>query len=169
VASSPTSHLSPDDAAVAVRSFPRRFRALLAQPGDGDRVDPDELARRIGPDGRSAADHLLAADGVLSLLGRGLEQARSDADPVLHPALGDLSGAWFDDPHTPLADLLDQLEATAAGTAERIDAVATDRWGDQVRIADADATRGLLDLVREAVDVTAGHLRAAERTVQAVR
>jgi hypothetical protein len=132
-------------------------------------VDPDELARRIGPEGRSAVDHLLAADGVLALLGRALEQARGDADPVLHPALADLRGAWWDDPHTPLPALLDQLEATATGTAASMDAVATDDWGRQVRIADQDATRSLLDVTREVVDVAAGHLRAAERTVQAVR
>jgi hypothetical protein len=169
----PTSHLSPGDAEAAVRSFPRRFRSVLARPDDHDDheapVDPDELARRVGPDGRSAVDHLLAADGVLSLVDRALEQARSDADPVLHPALADLGVATWDDPHSPLGSLLDQLEATARGCAERISSIATSEWGRQVRIADADRTRELLDLVRDAVDVTAGHLRAAERTIQAVR
>jgi len=181
MASLPTDHLSPDDAAVAVRSFPRRFRSVLARPeldgsddhgDDGDEVataDPDELARRVGPDGRSAADHLLAADGVLALLDRSLEQARSDDDPALHPAVRDLRGAWWDDEHTPLPALLDQLEQTALRSAGRIDAVPTDEWGRQVRVADADATVGLLDLVREAVDVVAGHLRSAERTIAAVR
>ena len=170
MASSSTSHLSPSDAAVAVRSFPRRFRAVLARPDDEEeRTDPDELARRVGPDGRSAADHLLAADGVLALVDRALEQVRADDDPVLHPAVADLGGAWWDDPHTPLAGLLDQLEHTATGCAARIDSIATDDWARQVRIADADAVVGVLDLVRDGVDVAAGHLRGAERTVQAVR
>lgn len=155
---------------MAIRSFPRRFRGVLARPADDeDRVDPDELARRIGPDGRSAADHLLAADGVLALLDRVLEQARGDADPVLHPVLAHLSDAWWDDPHTPLGALLDQLQATATTAADRVDDVPTDDWGRQVRVADQDASRSLLDLTREVVDVAAGHLRAAERTVQAVR
>jgi len=170
VAPRPTSHLSPDDAAVAVRSFPRRFRALLAQPAqDDERVDPDELARRIGPEGRSAADHLLTADGVLALVDRALEQAGHGDDPALHPAVADLDGVWVDDPHAPLGALLDQLAATAAACAARIDAVATDDWGRHVRVADVDATRQLLDVVRDGVDVAAGHLRAAERTIQAVR
>ena len=167
MASSATSHLSPDDAAVAVRSFPRRFRAVLARPDDDERVDPDELARRVGPDGRSAADHLLAADAVLSLLDRTLEQARGG--DVAHPAVGDLAGVWADDPHSPLGRLLDELEGTATTTAGRIDAVATDDWAAGVRIAGVDATPSLLDVVRDAVDVAAGHLRAAERTIQAVR
>lgn len=172
MASLPTDHLSPSDAAVAVRSFPRRFRGVLARPDetdDGQQADPDELARRIGPDGRSAADHLLAADGVLALLDRTLEQVRSDDDPVLHPAVADLRGSWWDDEHTPLPALLDQLEHTAERCADRIDAIATDDWGRQARVADADATVGVLDVVREAVDVVAGHLRSAERTITAVR
>lgn len=170
---SSTDHLSPSDAAVAVRSFPRRFRGVLARPDDATddaaQADPDELARRVGPDGRSAADHLLAADGVLALLDRALEQVRSDDDPALHPAVRDLGGAWWDDEHTPLPALLDQLDQTADRAAARIDDVPTDDWARQVRVADADATVGVLDVVREAVDVVAGHLRSAERTIAAVR
>ncbi|HEY1116914.1 MAG TPA: hypothetical protein VGE43_04370 [Acidimicrobiales bacterium] len=170
MASLPTDHLSPSDAAVAVRSFPRRFRGVLARPDDDrDEVDPDELARRAGPDGRSAADHLIAADGVLALLDRALEQVRADDDPVLPPGLADLRGAQWPDDHTSLAAILDRLEQTAAGCADRIDDVPTDDWGRHLRVADADATVGALDLVREAVDVVAGHLRSAERTIGAVR
>lgn len=161
-----TDNLSPSDAAVAVRSFPRRFRGVLARPEDdaaeAAQADPDELARRVGPDGRSAADHLIAADGVLAVLDRALEQ-------VLHPAVRDLRGARWDDEHTPLHGLLDRFDQTAAGCADRIDAVPTDDWARQVRVADADADVGVIDLVREAVDVVAGHLRSAERTIAAVR
>lgn len=172
MASSPTDRLSPSDAAVAVRTFPRRFRAVLARPvddrdGEGAKADPDELARRIGPDGRSAADHLIAADGVLAVVDRALEQVRSDDDPVLHPAVVGLREAWWDDEHTPLPALLDRLEQTATGCAARIDAVSVDDWARQVRVADAPV--GPLDVVREAVDVVAGHLRSAERTILAVR
>lgn len=170
MAPSSTSHLSPDDAAVAVRSFPRRFRAVLARPEDeDDRVDPDELARRTGPDGRSAADHLVAANGVLSLVARALAQVQGGSDPALHPALADLGSAWWEDPRTPLGSILDELDGTATESADRIDAVPTDDWGRQVRVGDGGGTRQLLDVVRDAVAVTADHLRAAERTIQAVR
>ncbi len=174
MASLPTDRLSPSDAAVAVRSFPRRFRGALARPTDDHddeaaTADPDELARRVGPEGRSAADHLIAADGVLAVVERALEQVRSDDDPVLHPAVSDLRTAWWDDEHTPLPALLDQLEQTAGRCADRIESVPTDEWARQVRVADADAAVGPLDVVREAVDVVAGHLRSAERTILAVR
>jgi hypothetical protein len=173
VSSLPTDNLSPSDAAVAVRSFPRRFRGVLARPGDDAAeaagADPDELARRIGPDGRSAADHLIAADGVLVVLDRALEQVRSDDDPVLHPAVRDLRGTWWDDEQAPLPALLDRLDQTAARCADRIDRVPADDWARQARVADSDATVGVIDLVREAVDVVAGHLRSAERSIAAVR
>lgn len=174
MASLPTDRLSPSDAAVAVRSFPRRYRSALARPiDDGDqpgaKADPDELARRAGPDGRSAADHLIAADGVLAVVERALEQVRADDDPVLHPAVGQLRETWGEDEHTPLPALLDQLEQTAGRCAERIEGVPTDEWSRQARVADTDSTVGLLDVVREAVDVVAGHLRSAERTILAVR
>lgn len=162
-------HLSPEDAAVAVRSFPRRFRALLARPDDEDRWDPDEIGRRIGSSGSSAADHLLAADGVLALVDRALEQVRSDPDAALHPSLADLGSATWDDPHTPVPALLDQLQATAEQTASRIESVPNDAWAAPARIAGVDATSGLLDLVREAVGVTAGHLRSAERVIAEVK
>lgn len=161
-------HLSPADAAVAVRSFPRRFRALLARPDDEDRWDPDEIGRRIGSSGRSPADHVLAADGVLTLVDRALEQS-SDPTAVLHPGFADLATATWDDDHTPVPALLDHLEASAAAAADRIESVPTDRWSSRVRVAGADADVSLLDLVRDAVGVVAGHLRSTERVVAEVK
>lgn len=163
--------LSPSDAAAAARSFPRRFRAVLARPDDADeRFDPDEIGRRVGSDGRSAADHLLAADGVLALLDGALEQVArtNDDEVVVHPAFADLSAASWDDDHTPVPALLDQLEATATRAADRIDSVATDDWSTKVRVADAGAGALAIDVTQEAIGVVAGHLRAAQRTIDAV-
>lgn len=160
--------LSPSDAAVAVRSFPRRFRAVLARPDDdGERTDPDEIGRRFGPDGSTAADHLLAADGVLALLDGALEVAKDD-DAVLHPAFSDLGSATWTDDHTPVPALLDQFEATATRTADRIDAIASQGWGRQARIADTQDQVGLLTVTQDAVGVVADHLRAAQRVIDAV-
>lgn len=162
--------LSPSDAEAAVRSFPRRFRAVLARPDDSDETfDPDELARRVGPDGRSAAEHLVAADGVLALTDRALEQVRSDSDAVLHPSTADLGSAEWDDDHTPLASLLDRFEATAEALAARIDSIATDQWGQRAQVAGTDRATTPLEIVQDAVSVAAGHLRSAQRTVDAVR
>lgn len=165
------SSLSPSDAVVAVRSFPRRFRGVLARPDDdrdtgGEEVDPDELARRAGPDGTSAAQHLLAADDVLGLLDRVLEQAVGH-DDGLHPVrpFGEIT---VEDTGRPVAVLLDRLAETATGCAERIERVPTEEWGRRVPVQDSDGTSNLLELVQDGVDVVAGHLRAAERTIAAV-
>ena len=123
----PDRSLSPSDAVVALRSFPRRFRGALARPDD-DRFDPDEVGRRIGPDGQSATDHLIAATGVLALLDRAVEQARGEDDPVLHPAFGDLASASVADEapvddRSTIAELLDHFEGEAAHAADRVDGV----------------------------------------------
>ncbi len=127
--------LTPSDAVVAVRSFPRRFRAALARPDDADeRLDPDEVARRPDADGRSAVDHLAAATGLVDAL----------------PALG------ADDVATDgaaISTLLDRLDAAAAGAVARIDAVSTDQWSER------------LPMLQDAVGAIAGHLRAATRAM----
>ena len=164
--------LSPSDAVVALRSFPRRFRGVLARPDD-DRFDPDEVARRVGPDGHSAADRLIAAAGVLALLDRAVEQARAEDEPVLHPACADLTSMAVADEaaladESPVADLLERFDGEASHTADRVDGVPTEDWARPVRIAGEDDGRTLLDVVQEGVAAVAGHLRAAQRTVDAV-
>ena len=162
-------HLSPADAAVALHSFPRRFRAVLARPGDEERVDPDEIGRRIGPEGTSAVEHLLAADGVLALIDRALEQARRGDAAALHPAFADLASARWDDDHTPVPALLDQFEATATRTASRVESIDAETWATPVRIADnEDPGPELLSVLQDAVGVVADHLRATQRVIDAV-
>lgn len=162
-------NLSPADAAVAVRSFSRRFRSLLARPDDEERLDPDEIARRPGPEGVTAVEHLLAADGVLGLLDRGLQQALGAGGGTLDAGLGSLDAASWPDDGTPVSALLDRLEATAIATAARIESVATDRWGDTVTIAGGASERSLLHLVQDVVAAAADHLRRTERVLADVR
>lgn len=139
--------LTPDDAAVAVRSFPRRFRAVLARPeGDDDRFDPDELARRPGADGRSAAEHLGSA---IAWLAAADESARTRT-PV-SPSSGSDDGR-------PVATLLDELETTATAAADRIDAVPNDQWSTE-----------LMHHVQDAVADVAAAIRRAETAIADAR
>lgn len=164
------SGLSPADAVVALRSFPRRFRAVLERrPDDDEQADHDEVARRVGPDGSSAVDHLVAAGGMLALLDRSLEQVVGVDDPVLPPGAGRFQDATWEDRHRPLGTLLDRFEATALGCADRVEGVPTDEWARRVRLPEVDATIGAVGLVQDAVDLAAGHLRVARRTIDAVR
>ncbi|MGK2929427.1 MAG: hypothetical protein ACSLFO_07600 [Acidimicrobiales bacterium] len=165
----PDRSLRPADAAAALRSFPRRFRAVFA-PADGpdDDFDPDEIGRRVGPDGSSAADHLIAADGIVALLERAVEQIVGDDDASLHPAIADLGSAPFEEDHTPVPALLDQFGANALRAADRIDGVGTEDWTATGRIADREDTVDALTVTQDAVDAAATHLRAAQRAMDAV-
>ncbi len=139
--------LAPSDAAVALRSFPRRFRGVLASPGEDDSGDdPDEVARRAGQAGLTAAEHLVTADAVVVALADAL---RSRDAAVEFPAT-------LADDGTAVSTLLDRFAETAARAADAVDAVASDDWDD------------LLRPTQDAVGTIADHLRAAEQVISEV-
>lgn len=161
--------LSPGDAEVAIRSFPRRFRALLARPDDEDeRLDPDEIGRRPGPQGRTAVDHLVAAEHLLALLEETVAQVPG-GEVRLPGAFADLGDARFDDPGSSVPTLLDRLEATAERTAHRIAAVPNDGWATPTRPPEGPGTSDVLAATQEVVGAVADHLRATARVLAEVR
>jgi hypothetical protein len=91
------SHLSPDDAVAALRSYPRRFRELLTS------VDPDELpAEAI-----EHADHVARS---VALLGEAVRQVTLQEEPVLMPAVADVGAReWSYAGSSSIADVLDQV------------------------------------------------------------
>ena len=93
--------IAPSDAAVAARSFPRRWRALFARAA-GDDEHQDVLDRSGAVD--------LAGDAADVL------QRTAAALPVLHSA------------PAPGGDALDRLEAAATALASAIDHVDADAW-----------------------------------------
>jgi hypothetical protein len=161
-------HRPPKDAVVALRSLGRRWRGLFA--GLSEDESPDDLAHRPDADGRSAVDHAVHATRTLSLLGRAVEQALVDDDPILHPAVADASQRAWDGPvAATVDDAIDELAHEAARLADRADHVAADEWGRQVRVADHDATITPLTILWDAVDAAVADLSAAETTLRAVR
>lgn len=147
---------SPADAIVAMRSWPRRYRAELLPV-----EDPVVEARAvtIGPAGVSATD--LTADTVrsLTLLERALHDVLVTDEPVLHPAIADRAArhweaAVSESPQSVLSQLDDRAESFAAAI-ERVD---TTEW---TRAGTCAGNRiSALDLVGEAVDTAASNLRA---------
>ena len=71
------SRLSPSDAVAALRSFPRRFRTVLALVDEAD----DSALHRPGPDGLSALEHAEQADRDLAAGGATLRRALGAAGP----------------------------------------------------------------------------------------
>ena len=159
----------PADAVVALRSLPRRFRALFA--GLGEDESPDDVAHRIGGDGHSALDHVTAATRTVTFLGRALEQVLVEDDPVLHPAVTDPAArAWEPVPAAgTVEEHLVELGAASGALADRAERVAPADWGRAARVAGADADVGAAAVLWDAVDSAVAHLRAAERTLAEVR
>ncbi|MFM8863075.1 MAG: hypothetical protein ACKOIA_11595 [Acidimicrobiia bacterium] len=146
---------NPTDAVVAMRSWPRRYRAELL-PVDEPVVETRAVT--IGPGGVSATD--LAADTLrsLTLLERALHEVLVADEPVLHPAIADRAArhweaAVSESPQSVLAQLDDRAESFAAAI-ERTDASEWTRGG-----VSAGRRISALDLVREAVDTAASNLR----------
>jgi hypothetical protein len=158
--------LSPSDAAVALRSLPRRFRAALAAPSGEDR--PDDLAHRPGADGQSPADHLVAATTAMASMHRTLDQVLVHDDPEVPrsaPEPGPVGGAAGS---RPVEDLFADLGDEAGSLADRVAGVAAEDWRRSAHTPDG-TTVGALDLVAEAVGTAVDRLRAAEATMAELR
>lgn len=161
------SSLSSQDAIVALRSYPRRFTGLLAPlPGDTDTIDA--IARRVGPDGVSAADLLTDAVRSLALLGQALHQTVYDDAPVLHAAVVDPAARDWEGPDESITDLLAQLRDEATELADAADRVPYRDW-DRTAAVTGGGTVTALDLLREAVRTASDDLRAIETTLRATR
>lgn len=159
----------PADAVVALRSLGRRYRALFA--GLPDDEAPDDVAHRVGSDGRSALDHVVAATRTITLLGRALEQVVVEDDPVLHAAVGDPAERAWDQglPGGTVEERLAELAWEADELAERASRIRGAAWARQARLAGRDDVVTAAALVWDAVDSALGHLQAAERTLAEVR
>ncbi len=166
------SRVAPSDAAVTMASLPRRFGSLFATPMAGpdldDEPDPDDLAHRIGPDGRSAADHLALVVRTLGLLERALGDVVVRDRPVLHPAVLDEAARTWEAGDQPVGDLLHELDGAAEDMAARIRRTPAGDWDRSATIAGGGAVAAL-DLAREAVRTAVDHLAAADQVLAAVR
>ena len=146
------SHLSVQDAVAALRSFPRRFAALL-ELEEGE--DPAGLASAVEETDHAGRDLAVLAEAVSAALVRD--------DPVLHPAVTDESARAYPDVGEVDAETaLDLLRSEAGALADRVEHVSADAWSRKAKVA-GDGERTALDVVREAVRTTSAHLRRAEK------
>ena len=140
--------ISPSDALVALRSFPRRWRGLLAQAGDEH--EREAVLRRPPPDGSPSVGELLAQ--TVGVLRTGDAELRR----ILHGSAANApAGAGGG---------IEELTAAADALATRVESVSSDEWE---RADDAGATT--LDVVRNAVATASDDLRQAERTLAQVK
>lgn len=166
MAESPASHLSPADAAVAMRTWPRRYRAAFAALPDGE---SEELAARLGPDGVSALDLVVDSVRTWVLLRRALHDIRISEQPTLHPAVIDsASRSWNSGFGETLESALAQIDDASLAIAVSIEEMPSPDWARTALIAGGSSTDAL-SVAREAVQVGAENLKAIERTLSAVQ
>jgi DinB superfamily len=162
------SRLTPGDCAAALRSFPRRFRAVLATFDEDEK--PDDLVHRPGADGRSAAQHADHVARSIALLRQALHDVLVHDRPVLPAGVFDDGSALSGEGNGSVEAVLDSLSAECAALADTVDRTDADAWS-RVGIVGGAGGRSVsaLDILREAVRIGSDGLREAERAVTEAR
>jgi hypothetical protein len=158
--------ITPGDGAVALRSFPRRYRSLVLPIAD---TAVEAQAHQVGPQGVSAIE--LVADTVRTWLiqREALRQTQVHDFPLFHPAVLHADQRHWHNPVVESAEsALDQLDDLAADLADDIAAIHGDAWFRSGTVAGGESVTAL-QLLEAAVSVGADNLRLIERTLAAVR
>jgi hypothetical protein len=152
-------HLSPSDAVVALRSFPRRYRRLLAT----DDEDPEGVAsRRPNAASWSALEHAAHVANAFEQAADDVDRAlRQDNAVVSNPADAPPAGA------TDVEGTLARLAAAAERLAAVIERARPDDWARKVHPSDGCVVDALW-IVRAAVQEGSRHLRQAEQVIAQV-
>jgi hypothetical protein len=158
--------IAPSDAAIALKSFPRRYRTLLAPI-----TDPivEAQALQIGPEGVSALD--IAADTVRTWLiqREALRQTQVHDFPLFHPAVLDPAERnWHSAMMESCDAVLDHLSDLAGEFADDLGSIHGDQWFRSGTVAGGGSATAL-QILDAAVSVGAENLRRIERTLAAVR
>jgi hypothetical protein len=140
--------LAPRDAAVAIRSLPRRFREVFAQ------LEPDDDPRAR----RTVFEHAIRARDAMDTAAGYLRRVLIEARPELRGVAD--SGEHVDAPDDVIAALAD-LQQAADRLARTIDSADA---GDWLRPAVLNGNQvNALDIVRYAVQQSVRELREAEQ------
>jgi DinB superfamily len=162
------STLAPSDIVLVSRGLERRYRELFT--AFAEEKSADDVARRPGPDGWSAIDHIVAATQAIATADRALRRVLTTEAPTLQPAEIDPPPRPEPAPASSVEELLAELGRVSTAAADRIERVAVGDWTRQATVADGSGrTVTALDIVRSMVDAGVGHLRAAREVLEAVR
>jgi hypothetical protein len=154
--------VSPSDAIVAIRSFPRRYTDVLARPDDDDLPD-DPAKRRPAPGEWSALEHAALVPAVMNAIGDAVRAVEIHDRPDI--VLPDESQP---PPVSSVEQVLADLHAASDRLVEVLDSVPTaDGWTRTGRMPGGDELSAIW-LVRHAVHVGSHHLRLAEAAIRAV-
>jgi hypothetical protein len=158
--------VSPSDAAVALRSYPRRFREVLKAIEEDDRPD-DVLHRRPRSGGVSAMEH---AAWVAAAVAAATEALRlvliQDAPAITLPAVEPERGVTGAD--GSVDEVVARIDAATSALASLIERTPASDWTRTGRVEPEGAPVRALDIVALAVHIGSLHLRATDATINAV-
>ncbi|CAB4940342.1 MAG: hypothetical protein F2520_03185 [Actinobacteria bacterium] len=158
--------IAPSDATIALRSFPRRYSALVLPIAD---PVMEARSQQVGPEGVSALE--LTADTVRTWLiqREALRQTQVHDFPIFHPAILDPAERNW---HNPVVDscdaVLDQLADLATDLADDLGSIHGDQWYRSGTIAGGGSVTAL-EILDAAVVVGAENLRRIERILASIR
>jgi hypothetical protein len=146
--------LSPSDAVVALRSFPRRFAALGSAGSDPDDDDgPTPSPEALAMARATAAGEASAAAAEVASAGEAMRRLLIEDNPTLdRPTPTPTPAATLEDAVSQLTAAIDPVAALASSASGQ-------DW-KRTGTVDGNAVTAL-DLLRDAVDAGAHHLRAA--------
>jgi hypothetical protein len=159
--------ISPPDAKVAIRSFPRRYRTAVAGALEDD-ADEGLIRRRPDATTWSALEYTVHVADLYELFApafrRMFEQDRPTITDGWDPDERVVSAKYNE--QDPAASL-DRLDAAAEASAQVLDRVDADSWSRTATFPWGE--RDLLTMTRNAVHEGSHHLRDVERVLEAAR
>lgn len=160
--------LAPGDLAVAVRSYPRRFRAALASLDEDDAADADALIRRSPSAGVwSALAYTVHVADVLSWHADALRRMHDVDDPSIDYPSED-EAVWERAANSVSRDdALERLGREADRLGVVLDSYRGDDWTRDAAFPWGE--RDALTTARNAVHEGHHHLRDVERVLASVR
>lgn len=158
--------ISPLDAVRAVRSFPRRYRALLT--GFDDRENGDALVRRRpDPSTPSALERAAAVADLLDASAPMIRRTTVEDQPTLAHFDAQRRDAERAANERSLREVLDEIDTACADLAATIEMVDDDDWSRVAHLDSGDRTS--LEMARDAVHEGSHTLRDVEEGLRQVR
>lgn len=156
----------PLDAVRAVRSYPRRYRALLT--GFDDDEDGDALVRRR-PDasGSTALETAARVADVLDATAPIIRRMTVEEAPTLEPPSSQGRDAPRSANERPVREVMDEIDTACADLASTTEMVDDDDWLRTAHFPTGDRT--VLEMARSAVREGSHGLREIERIMRRVR